>query len=55
MGANSKKYIKDFQTLLANYAVAPLSRYSVSELKTIKDNIQIIRIGRQEFHLPIAA
>ena len=55
MGANSKKYIKEFQTTLANRAVATIDHYSASELKTIKGNIRIIHIGRKEFQLPIAA
>ena len=55
MGANSKKFIKEFQTSLANHATAPLSHCSARELKTIKENSRIIYIGRKEFRLPIAA
>lgn len=55
MGANSKKFIKEFQTSFANHATAPLGHCSASELKTIKENIRIIHIGRKEFQLPIAA
>ena len=44
MGANSKKFIKEFQTSFANHVTAPLGHCSASELKTIKENIRIIGV-----------